>query len=79
MNLVIAANAAYLIGKAPPEPRVCCYDAVVGAYCPVTGNHTRRLCGSMPRDDVGPRKYVVAHSVPPFRCTGTGAGESPPV
>ena len=72
MNLVVAAYAAYVTGKAPPEPRGCCYSAVVGAYSPVTGSHARRHRDSTPRDDVGPRKPVVDQSGPPFRCTRHG-------
>ena len=48
-------------------------------YSPVTGNHARRLRGSLPHDDVGSRNPVGADSGLLLAVAGMGAGESPPV
>ena len=45
----------------------------VGAYSPVTGNRTRQLRGSTPRDDVGPMNPVVVYSGPRFCCSRHGS------
>ena len=52
---------------------------VVRTYSPVTGNRARRLHGNTPRDNLGPRNPVVAHSNLSSRCSRHRGRQKSPV